>query len=52
MAQKPREIFNVAHDRPVKNVAVRLTDSHFCLDITYADGEHETRWRAYDIKKG
>lgn len=43
MALKTREIFNVAPDRPVKNVVVKMTDTHFCLDITYADGEHETR---------
>lgn len=51
MTQKTRDIFNVAPEkgRPIKNVAVRLTASHFCLDITYADGEHETRWRAYDL---
>lgn len=52
MASKTRDIFNVSPDRPVKNVAVQLTDTHFYLDITYADGEHETRWRAYDLNKG
>lgn len=53
MARKTTQIFKVTPEkgRPVKSVAVRFTDSHFCLDITYADGEHDTRWRGYDITK-
>lgn len=51
MAPKIRDIFNIAPEkgRPIKRIAVKFIDTHFCLDITYADGAHETHWRGYDV---